>query len=1218
MIGPIENLHNLFSEAISKQTYLGVKDDALRQLTTAKTKGIRLAEVFELANDQIQNTLRKAPKVTKKDISHLKTLLTDGQLIYQRYLKSTNTWVRTMMKGLARYTPKFLKEYLPTCFSNRMEEKEKKTLREYNLFKNHLTNQISLLDEEESEEMDEDPETQRLFMESLSTLNFPGCPTSASSPKELETEKAKVIEKKKLNACNWDALNRYLRLLNNFQEQPLTPSTFRKVLQAIVTAVQGWGELVESDQKKVDDLDCAPQTLTALKNQDLLTALMLGNDENVRAILAQTIWKDSFDEALAQHGHIVFGAHKLYGSTVLKMVNEESKPVKEATLKNYRGQIKITISSIESLSEIDELLSFLKNNSTCRPNSIVINIKDHKPITGEFILLLDRLKVRVAEVYVNGLHEIDFNALALTREEEDCFVQKLDAYAFPNLKKIVLSDRPKNDWAPSRFSILLGHCPSLELLQQCYQQCSAYQSITLPKALISMKELDAQHFTLDQISHLLTECLYLTHLNFSGLPLTDMQLSNWLEKINSTKIESLTLEHCQQLTTNILVSLAKLPCLSTLLLPELPKGTLPLTDLPKSDNPFKIKLLYTRTKTTQSIASSLYTGPHIWASIFQIPLARLGVQSVFPNSQQLITPKNVAYWLHKSDYTYLTPQEGILVVQADFNARLNDDNIVEWMQKFPKAISLSLYDCPHVTHRGIVNLLISSPQLRTLDLTGCSGVTEELLTGQGHLPLLKQLKTLNVTSTGITYEQVKTSGKEGLNLIFENARLKITDKDLPDDQAFERMLSERSLVKLKYIDLEGCEKLSNAMLGMLLDRFNAAQLIKTPDGMIVNPQRLNAAVINIKDCSQISEEAFIATSPKKAEEKDESTIEEQRSLKIDLKLLESLDRIVMGGTRLPKSIRDKYPQVTFQENDAIITIPIDPQLQLQECIAYHEIKDLSYLDDEKKIELRKLGGRYLHNRTVVELFCEDHTATKEVLRHAVDIQSPDFSDFMLCFMTEELYPKQKAEPKSFHTHRDVLSAQSLVFLNDLRPGGAMHKVSGLDILNVHATPKAATAFMDVVYGRLSINQLDWETAAHVAEIIGPRCFKFLSVYYKELLKHIHGQFDLQSAHDMLMTAKALEDEEGRNEYEDTLLLFLQNLETSDLANFQTIANLATGHGLKRLRAQVEKMERAKTEALIQEELIGQHFNDDALALAMFGGYVDARRGRNNGRRLGGP
>lgn len=1337
MTCPLQNLHSQFDTAIRTHTYMGPTKGDPKKLESTNQKTIRLAEVFKLAREQIEESLKGKQCPDAREISHLRVLQHDGRIIYQRYEKLTNGWIRTFMKCLAHYTPEFLKKILPYCFSNELKKAEEETLREFEEYRIFIRDQINkfskknvdekgseehiqeksdlltpLIDEDGEEifdpdqdflptkneepkqdsklqqkinhklnkpgtkedsktdpkksalinseqekhlqEMfekgvlldDENPELQMLLEQMFITNTPTSGPNSDSedafqkgdsqkdkqddslpcfdlslSEDELEIVDDPTQEEKTQNKqfninltgksnlpdssliseeerqkaiqqmieMHLSTIEKYLQLLKNFEDRPLPLKMLINIFKHLydfITTVQ----LNPEGENALKNLGLNDKEINAFKDPNLKVAFFTNNHDKIAEILAP--WKVLFDEAFAQKGHIKFmGVQKLGGMDILKLANDEGKPVKESDLLKYRGKINISIANTQELNDLKKLVSLLENTPTCRPCSIVINLKEDQPLTPELTQILLKLKDRVAQVEVQGLQEINFKTLALSEEEELTFVQHLDKFLFSQLSNIILSDHEKKNWKAQDFSNLLKICPKLKLLKQCYQLCSSYHDILIPSLLQNKEKLNAKELTLDQISHLITHLPRLRHLNLSGLSIKDEQLLKILKQIKSENIEGLELDGCQELTTDVLVALANLPNLVILSLPDLPKGKIALDRLPKVDNPFKIKLLYTASKETQPLATSLYTGPQIWASLFQIPLARLGVKTIFPAQQRRIDPKSVAYWLYNDDYQHLAPHENISTVLADSNAGLNDDNIIEFMQKFPKAMTLSLYNCPNVTNEGIIKLLKACPQLQTLDLTECPHIKEGLLLGNNHVEILKKLHKIIVSGTGISADIVQVFQEQGVKLLFTNTTLKVTDADLTDDQALEKILKGKDLTKIKTIDLEGCEKLTNKMLGQLLDHLNAPIWIKGKEsGFIDNPERLNAAVINIKGCINITEEAFheaIGVEGKQ-EAEDSKKIEESAPTKINLKLLENLNRMIIGGTKIPALIKDLYPQVIFQETNEPVTIQIDPELQLEECKAYQSKKAISYLDEDEDPALKRLAECYVHNRIVVELF------NKETLQEPFEPNSQEFCDITLTFMTQEPKGEEETDITVFSAHRDVLYSQSLYFINGFRAGGIMSKNKGLDILNVHANSKAAKAVMDLFYGKLNIENLDWKTAADVAEMIGPHIFNLSPFYCKQLLKRIHDQFDLNRADEMLVAAKELGDEEGKKEYENTLLFFLTSLEESDQENFQKIANLAKSHGLKKLETEVNKTERAKTDKLIKQEMDEQNAENEEL------------------------
>lgn len=1283
----LEKLDAVFKEVLSNQTYIGVKDPISNELENTKIKTIRLAEVFALARKQITNDFSPLSLSQRANqIHYLNALLKDGRLIYSRYRESTkNSLSRKILKCLARCTPKFLKKFLPSCFSNGMEQAEKKTDQEYQHYTRCLNNLIDLqkddddapeennieenqiphsqskqkkttTDSKNQQERDKirqkrlqifdqknnDPNENNVFDDDknnhpkennvfdddlemqrvLTELYFNHSPSSKSEDDENESiesdieseceensEKnpfnfihgmsdidqdsndARVVqsllpifeaESKKIQATQQrnqalKGFSTYFQILNDFHHQPIAIETFKAIIKQMAIWGSSLEPLDESEETLLKTVGCTQEKFNCLANKEVLTAILLREDQKLVPLLIEE-WKPYFTTALSQKGHVTFATQKLGGSTLLKLCNESNQKVKESVFQTYRGEVKITASALASLQELE---AFLNQYPSCCPNKIDITLTSTVPLTQDLFLCLTRLKDRVAEIQLNGLEEINFQAITLSQHDEYQFIQKLSLFHFPDLKKIILSDDPKNDWIADDFSCLLAYCPSLELLLQCYHHYPAYEEILLPSDLLTLQELDVRYFSFDQTSHLLSHCVNIKKINFSGLKITDADLQKFLSKTNAQHVESLILTDCDNLTTNVLVTLSKLRSLSHLCLPDLPKGSLPIEQLPNSSNPLKIKQLYTTSLATQGVAAKLYTGPDIWSPLFQIPLARAGVSDIFPENQKSISSKNVAYWLHQDDYKYLTPQKGIWVIQADDNHQLNDGNIVEFIEKFPNVKFLSLYNCPNITDKGIALLLAASPQLQYLDLTDCKKITDDLLTTPSHIPLLKKLKKISLTGTQISSKNVTIHQKNGLHLFFTDSLLTLTDEDLTHDEAFKFILENQNLTQIKTINLEGCQKLTNKMLGLLLDCLNNPKWIQTENGWVENPHRLNAATINIKNCSQITEEAFYDCSVKEKEAIDDEPGDSQAPSKIDLKLLESLNCIVMGGTQLPIHLKKLYPEVIFQENDEPITIEINAKEQLQACIAHHELKQKLNLNSDEQTALKKSGQHYLHNRIVVELFSPHEDSYDTVLKYPVDFLSQEFFDTTLSFMTQEPRNGFQPEVATVKVHRDILLSKSVKFLNDFRPGNEMHKGTELMFINVHATAKVASAIGDLLYGKLSLDKMDIQTTADLAEMIGPKNFEFFSGHYKALLERIRSKFDLDNADQLLLIAKQLEDHKGTTEYEATLMQLLQSLDESDDDNFLKISNLAKSFGLKKLEKMVEAEEMRKNQRLFE-------------------------------------
>lgn len=1302
---PLNNLHKAFALALTDGDYVGLSKNDPKTLQHDHKKNIRLAEVFKHAQHEIETTLKKKPLAIDQEITTLKKLEKDGNDIYKRYEKSTKTWSRWFLKGLATYTPNFLKKILPSCFSNNMKKAEQETCHEFKKYEalvkekiTELSNQKNRRAKEVSEpedkpvpgiagrptppanptqsktpaktgpsktpaplppstkpfppnsngkkdaakekhikelrekhlkyftkpkletiHEDEDPALQASLFDSLNKKRAkseenpkqaeaakpvtPKKPDISLQAKEVEKEKEVAKAKEKATEKKLEIIRCRVESIQKFNQRPLSLLKFRKDLEKMVDAIQSMIKIdAKNYQQALEKLGINDKALAALTTPELIKALQEKNDAKTCELLEPTGWQPFFKEAQEQKGFIKFGFSKIAKGIVL--TDENDKKVKESLLQNYRGQIKVILGSNQSLGDIENLMQFLEKHPSCLPYSIVINIKEGEPLTAKLFQSLMKFKDCTAEIQILGLKEINFDELGISGEEEYQFVQHLDSFQIPQLANLIFSKLPKRDWNAQDFSKILALLPTMELLEECYSHCPDYQNIDIPANLIAINKFDLKNFSIDQITHLLSRFSSLISLDFNGLTtanpqlITDTQLAAWLNLPALQSLQNLKLEECPSLTTDILPLLAKMPRLAKASLPDLPKGKIALEKLPKLSNPFKIKMLYAHVKATQSIASSLYTGPNHLASIFQIPLARAGVENVFNPNQIRIGPMNVAYWLHNSDYKALKPKNNnIAVVIADSNAALNDGNLVEFMQKFPKAQKLSLYQCPNVTEEGIIALLKACPNIKKLDLTGCLHITENFFLNDGNFDLLNKLQEIILTGTGISSGVVKTFAEtmQKGKIQFEEANLKISDQDLTDEDSLEKILNGKNLTQLKRIDLENCTKLTNNMLGKLLDRLNTDDKILSTNGQLIdNPQRLNLAVLNLKGCSQISDEAFYAASESKDEKKREPQ-EPKAKTSIQIKYLGTLDRLVFDGTKISMVLQEKYSKITFQANDEPFKITINPDLQLQGCISYHSGKNMETLGEEEKQLLKHATAKYLHNRTVVELFCKENELTEDVLVQTVDPQSEEFCDITLYFKAND-----KADPTTFKTQRDFLYYQSPFFLESFRPGGKLYKQPDFTLLNQHAHPKAAQATMDLINEKSCINDLYWETAADVAELVGPNHCKLAPFFYKSLLAKIYSEFENNPlllvdvvegqkkkllADQMLFRATMLKDEEGKKKYEQILLEKLKTVNPSDKITFQKFANLAHTHALTALQAEL-------TKALINHHKNAQQLDND--------------------------
>lgn len=1238
----LDHLHSEFCQALSSgnsKKYLGSSTLPPNKLEHTSNKTIRLAEVFNKAINEIEDSLTGMTN-RQPAIVVLKSLEKDGELIFQRYNESTKTWSRWFLKCLARYTPQLLKRYLPACFSNQMEKAENDTFAAYSNYRDTLQ---KIVKEESSSPVTLSPSlsvtdpvskptvvnlpddqwptdftetdtdltqdewniinsdilnnTQNPGNTSLqggvsdTTNTFPindpfnSVPSNIIDPPSIDPL-VPVLSKEEAEKIRLKEIDRQMSIIQKvliFQFfnllRPLSKEKLNQLLIELSNAVIALETLDSNTAIALEKHGINSATFNVLKDPKLKEALNSGNDQEVNDLLASTDWHSVFQETLNPREVITFGIRKMGGTSVMILKDSSGKSVKDAQLQKFRGEIRLSVNDIASLSQVQELEQFFSKNKECTPCKVTIELLEgNASLTPELLQLLMQFKDRCAEIQVSGLKEIDFTKMRVSESEEHAFAKDLEFFHFPEISDLKLSDHAKSQWTAADFSKLLTLCPTSHLLKECYKQCSNYSDIVLPTALLNCQELDAVGLSIPQVEDLLGRMPQLTRLSLKGSTLTDDELAVLVKTNRLNKITALELEKCSALTTDSLIELAKLKNLSALSLPDLPVGKISLANLPTSENPFKIKMLYLSSTATRPFASQLYTGPQNWSALFQIPLARLQETNIFPSSQTVLDPKSCAYWLFQEDYKQLAPQKGITKIFAESNATLNDDKLIEFIQKFPETDTLSLFDCPAITDDGIIRLLQACPKIKFLDLTGCPLVTSSLPYHQG-VSVLKQLETLTLSGSdifgkGIALNKLVLPKKT----IFNRSVLSISNSDLKDCDSLEKILLSKPLNTLKRIDLQDCTDLTDDMLAKLIDRFNAPALIQTTSGEQDNPQRLNLASLNLNGCSNITDGAFL--------------VEGGVSDKPEMKFIEILNRIALGGTQISDQLGKAYPHTIFQKDDLPVTIDVDPISQLDQCLQFHHLKKQLDTNVDDQMKLNQLKSSYVHSRISVELF-GDAQAVDQLKELTPQTEGGEFCDITLYFKTSD-----GADPIEFKSHRDMIYCQSAYFRDQLRPGGAMSKKdSECSLINQHCIKEAAIAVMELLNGNYEcIGKLNWRTASHTAELVGPLNLNLPSSLYQDLLKRVHSQFDLNEADEMFESAVKLDDKSGIFEYQNTLIEILKLLDTFG-PEFQKIANIADTYQdrVKRLKTKVDYIREQKNLDLINElkaeqDIINQNRN----------------------------
>ncbi|WP_068468099.1 BTB/POZ domain-containing protein [Candidatus Protochlamydia phocaeensis] len=1195
MISSLHSLHLQFSQALQEGLYMGPSRTEPSHLTKMAQKQIHLPEVYERAQEEIRQGLENATTLEELEshIEQLGLLEADGTVYYQRYCEKTNTWLRRFLKGLARYTPTKLKAFLPHIFSNGMEEAERRTKAAYDNYRSYLRGRVQdLTTVFQALRITSDTLFPSITPLNLSSIpishpsSFDSQPDSSSNPSsdsttpalnpEIISEPLPPLPSVQISAefvqeCRQKFITQYLKslkaqvaYLNQVNENKISALQFKSNLIGLISSFSKLFRFAPDLDKQTicEEVGIDPQLrkFFSLEDNALLQALLTGQEpEKIAELLKPSAWSETLEKLAAPSYTKFLGISERYGIITPQLADESNvqAQARSRTFFKYKGAVRIQPVQLKALMDLKK---YMEENKECLPSSLeLIFDQSEDSAADSFDLptleIILQLSDFIPHLSLSRLTSIDLKQLNATPEQEKKFIEIFPRLNCPDLKSLTMTDHSKEAVSPEQFSALLQVVPSSDLMKACLLACNRPQDIVLPLSLLERREVDLTGYPLELALSLIRTFPSLNSLTLDQAALTDQQVLDLLQSGCFKDLNKLNLKGCTELTTDVLFTLTEIPTLNHLILPDLKAGTFALTRLPKFDNPFKVNLFYTQAALTRPYALSLYNSLSNFAVLFQIPLAKAGETQVFSANHTALDPKSVTLWMFKNDYLHLQPQSAVQTIIADNCEYINDDNVVEFVKRFPNATVLSFFNCRHLTDKGVEALLQAHPQVQKIDLTNCSGVTSNLLIENQLLWQERKNLSLVLSGTQVSKEIAQLFIENGLEdrLHFEEKMLKITNEELTDEEALERILASRALNQLSYIDLEGCENLTDAALSKLLDRLNVAQRIQDPidSSWSSNPQRLNIAGLNLRGCRQITEKAFDGL---------------LNDGKINPKLLETLTQVAIEGTQInPQLLITLYPQMIVQNQYQPITLAIEPNGQLERCQFYFSIQ-VGEEDPLKRTWRKELSKSIVFDRMAVELFKEDILAKGTldmVERIAIDPNEDQFREMSLSFETLEALDapredQQSAQSATFNVHRDALYSQSEYFRTHLRPGSEEYSAAGMTFINQNATPKAAQTIIDLIYGRDICATLDWKTAAEAAELASSHNLNLASVHYQKLIQRIEDQFNLQNADDILLRAKALKDKKLTHYCEDRLFALLHE---ASPAMLDEIDGLAQSHGL---------------------------------------------------------
>lgn len=947
-----------------------------------------------------------------------------------------------------------------------------------------------------------------------------------ASAAAFETEKLDLEilhDESKTNTADWvdNKIKGQIGILNGIKDDTTSFIKFKNTLKDLCIVIKRMG---------IVDPDTSISEILKENNveESLLTILVEGRllgktDDEALEMLKPTAWGQGFENALKKHvsGDLVIGKIPSDpNSKIYKFKSSDGSLKGTTTFQNYKGALGINESMISNLQELHQ-------TKNCSPSTLIVtSTSDNKSMSGDLARALIRLTTEmpcITTFILNDIETINLREMGFSIEEEKQFLKLIPLLNCPSMSTLLLTRYSKKDFTTDDFALILEFNPTFEQFKTCCELAPKSVKISIPLTLQLQGKLNLEGYSLQQSIQIIAQYPNIRTLSLDCAGLNDTLLRRIIKKDYLKNVTSLTIKNTRALTTNVIHDLATLPNLNQLSLPPLKAGSRSLNELPKFDNPFKIALFYVQQAILRPIARELYVGPTAWASAFQIPLSKAGESTIFSSLDIVLDSNSTSNWLSNDNYKTLPAgkngdrlrQVPIRIILADNCTLVNDDNIIDFISKFPYAEELSVYNCPNLTDAGVKKIFayLSESKLKNIDLSNNPQITSKSILDLDQKEAIKnisKLKRLNLSGTQITKENIDTLAAicetKKVKIECKKLSLKISNEQLVDKDSLETILKAQNLRSLITLDFEGCTNLTDEMLSKVIDRLNVDDFFinATTQVKTYNPQRLHIACLNLKGCTNISDQAF-----------DDG----EKAGKRNLKILNSLYQIVIGDTKVPSFLAEAYPATAFQENYELKREDTCP-------IQWHIAKTLA---DPTHI--------------------------------AVEPSNKGCSNFTVGF--QGITPGEQAV--IFNTHKDILYSQSLKFRNRLRRG---IKIPTLTIENQHATQKAAEALIQIILGKNIFSKISWEVAGDVAELAGPDCLKLPSVYYVKLLERIrhqfNTQFDWRFADRMLLLVgpKMLDDKIARDIVEGHLIDQLDTL--TKKTEIEAILGIARTHNLTRV------------------------------------------------------
>lgn len=568
-------------------------------------------------------------------------------------------------------------------------------------------------------------------------------------------------------------------------------------------------------------------------------------------------------------------------------------------------------------------------------------------------------------------------------------------------------------------------------------------------------------------------------------------------------VKKLNLQNCSGLTSNILPLLMKRPKLTHLRLPD--NLYVNSNSLPKFSNPLDIAKCYLSSKNLLPFALKCYTGPAEFAVVFQIGLARAGITKIFSPTHDTLDTTSTFFWLYDGDYQKLPPCDSVTKILGDYV--FDDKNLVPFLKKFPNVRELSLRGCAGITDEGVAELLAYCLQkgvkITHVDLTDCKNVTN--VPFYGDIP--QKLSNIKLSGTGVTSDIATFVKQDKEDRYVEAETRHIT---LQDDQLDTvDHIDGSSLIS---INLYNCTKLTDDMLGKLLDRLSLADK---------DPKKLKIAELNLTGCTQITDKAFLNQA--------------------NLKPLDTLARIYIEGTQITQELVENYaaPDHALYFDDMSVQDPLynpyqrfcRPDMPLTRCLGLLQTES-RVSKNAKEEALQKKDGSEKALKTILlmeaPLSILTHREKKSLIQYVTDhffvhlfphkikrdeqvktLPTIDPNDLKFTDLT--IYGKNT---KPYMIRKDFLSNFSSFYRKLCLPGGDASKKDEITIVDDEATQEA----LDLVFNYITTKQIFPSTKPQVLEdayVVALELCKDREDLQNAILKELKQHFTLDNASEFL-------------------------------------------------------------------------------------------------------